>query len=423
MLDIKEIRKNPDLFIANLALRSDKYTNDINTLLELDKKKRIELTAIEDYQAQRNTLSKSIKSPEQAQTVKAQVQEINSSIKSLEQSINELTLQIDEILHGIPNILDNTVPVGKSEDNNQVMHTWGDIPVIDKARPHEEIANNLGLFDQEYTANIAGTRFTTFTGQGAQLVRALKNYFLDKAVASGYQEMSPPHIVNNDALFGTGQLPKFHEDVYKLEGESKYLIPTAEVPLTGLYATKNLKESDLNIKLAAYTPCYRSEAGSAGRDTKGIIRQHQFDKVELVHIAKPEESHAEHESLVRHAEILLEELNLPYRRVLLCSGDTGFSASKCYDLEVWFPSQNAYREISSCSNCLDFQARRLKFKYKDSNKKNQFVHTLNGSGLAIGRAWAAILENYQVFNNNNIEVNIPAVLQPYMNNLTVITPK
>lgn len=420
MLDLKDIRSNTEDYKKALATRNDSYIQDIDNLLSIDVAKREIQTKVEELQSQRNALSKSIKSADEAAEIKPKVSAINEQIQELESELQSKTTEINNILHNLPNLPQGCVPIGASEEDNKEVKSWGTPTDINNPQEHGDIATRLNLYDQELTSNIVGSRFSTFWGVGAKLQRALINFFIDEAVNNGYTEVSPPAIVNDKSLFGTGQLPKFGEDLYLLEGTSQYLIPTAEVPLTGLFASsKSLVAEDFPKRLAAYTPCFRKEAGSAGKDTRGIIRQHQFDKVELVHICKPEDSESEHERMAQHVCNLLEKLELPYRQMILCTGDMGFSASKCYDFEVWFPSQNNYREISSCSNCLDFQARRLNFRFKREVKgKPEHVHTLNGSGLAIGRTWAAILEN-------NIQpdgsVNIPKVLQPYMNNLTNIT--
>lgn len=420
MLDLKDLRNNTDFYKTNLAQRNELYITEIDNLLKIDIEKRAVQTQSEELQAQRNSLSKSIKSPEQAAEIKPQVAEINAKLQELEAELQAKTQEINNILHTLPNISQESVPAGTSEEENIEIKRWGIPANITSPEEHSDIATRLNLFDQELTSTICGSRFSTFWGVGARLQRAIINFFIDEAINNNYLEVSPPAIVNDKALFGTGQLPKFEEDLYLLEGTSQYLIPTAEVPLTGLYASsKSLVASDFPKRFAAYTPCFRKEAGSAGRDTRGIIRQHQFDKVELVHICAPEDSESEHERLAQHVCNLLEKLELPYRQMILCTGDMGFSASKCYDFEVWFPSQNNYREISSCSNCFDFQARRMNFRFKREAKgKPEYVHTLNGSGMAVGRTWAAILEN-------NIQpdgsVNIPKALQPYMNNLTSIS--
>lgn len=416
MLDLKYIRQNPEEVKEVLSHRSSNHALSIDQILNLDEQKRKLQIQADQLKAERNSLSKSVKSPEEAKEIKEQVKQINQQITSLDQALNELENEIKQIILYIPNLPKSSVPEGQDESQNQIVKTWGNIPNFQNPKPHWQIAEELGILDFENTAKFAGARLATFVGWGARLERALIQFMLDEAWKAGYIEFAPPVIVNAKTLQGTGQLPKFAEDLYKLEGAEQYLIPTAEVPLTSFYAeSKTLSEYDLPKRLCAYTPCFRSEAGAAGRDTRGLIRQHQFDKVELVHLCKPEESELEHEKLISQAENILEKLNLSYRRVLLCAGDMGFSAAKCYDLEVWFPFQKTYREISSCSNCTDFQARRLNLKFKRNNA-NEYLHTLNGSGLAVGRTFAALVENYQTQKG----FYIPEVLRPYLNNQQII---
>jgi seryl-tRNA synthetase len=384
MLDLKYIRQNPEEVIEALAKRSSAYRKSIENIFDLDKKRRELQVQSDELKARRNLLSKSVKSAEDAERIKVDVKNINEQVAALDESLNELDNEIKNGVLYTPNLPLLSVPIGKDEIDNQVLKTWGKPPELKDPKPHWEIGEQLGILDFENTARLSGTRLSTFIGWGARLERALIQFMLDEAFAANYTELAPPVIINSKVLQGTGQLPKFAEDLYHLENTEQYLIPTAEVPLTGFYANeKALSEDELPKRLCAYTPCFRSEAGSAGRDTRGLIRQHQFDKVELVHICKSENSEEEHEKLVRQAENILEKLGLHYRKVLLCTGDMGFSAAKCYDLEVWFPSQGAFREISSCSNCTDFQARRLNLKFK-RNGKNELVHTLNGSALAVG---------------------------------------
>ncbi len=416
MLDLKYIRQNPDQIKQNISRRSESYKSDIDKIFELDEQKRKLQKQADAFKAERNSLSKSVNSPEQAEEIKEKVKQINQEISGLDSALDQIDNQIKDIILFIPNLPHLSVPEGKDESQNQIVKTWGNIPNLANPKPHWQIAEELGILDFENTARLAGARLATFIGWGAKLERALIQFMLNEASSAGYTEFAPPALISAKTLQGTGQLPKFAEDLYHLEGTDQYLIPTAEVPLTGFYANgKALSEAELPKRLCAYTPCFRSEAGAAGRDTRGLIRQHQFDKVELVHLCKPEDSEAEHEKLVRQAENILEKLNLPYRRVLLCAGDMGFSAAKCYDLEVWFPSQNAYREISSCSNCTDFQARRLNLKFKNKNG-TEYLHTLNGSSLAVGRTWAALLENYQTPEG----FLIPEALWPYLNNQKII---
>ena len=414
MLDVKAIRENPEFFIEKLSLRDLNYSSLLNDLLTYDKEKRKFQAELEELKSKRNSLSKSVKSPEDAERIKAEVKKINEYAQSIESKVQEKELEIENIIWILPNVTADDVPKGKDESENVELKKWGTPKEINNPKEHFEIAEKLGMLDIENTVRVCGSRFSSFVGAGARLQRALINFMLEEAYLNGYTEISPPAIVNSTALKGTGQLPKFKEDLYELP-EQQYLIPTAEVPLTNFFAIdKPIQEQELTEsfprRLCAYTPCFRKEAGSAGKDTRGIIRQHQFDKIELVHVCLPEQSEEEHERLTRHAEGLLEKLELPYRRIILCSGDIGFSARKCYDIEVWFPSQNKYREISSCSNCGDFQARRMNFRFKKTTK-TEFFHTLNGSGLAVGRCWAAILENYL---QDDGRVKIPDVLKKYM---------
>ena len=359
---------------------------------------------------------------------------LKEQLDALDARAAALDEQMRQSLARIPNLTRDEVPPGKSEEDNVVVKTWGSIPSLDfTAKPHWELGEALGVLDLERATKLSGARFAVYKGAGARLERALINFMLDQHTGlHGYTEILPPFMVNSKSLFGTGQLPKFGEDLFRCDDGTEFvpgqyrdndhwLIPTAEVPVTNLYRDEILDEAKLPIALTAYTPCFRAEAGTYGKDTKGIIRQHQFQKVELVKFVRPEESDAEHEKLTRDAEQILELLNLPYRRVLLCTGDTGFSAAKTYDLEVWLPGQSVYREISSCSNFEAFQARRANIRFKPGGKgKNEFVHTLNGSGLAVGRTWLAILENYQQADGS---VVIPEVLKPYMGGLERITPQ
>jgi seryl-tRNA synthetase len=329
--------------------------------------------------------------------------------------------QLEYYLLRIPNLPHPSVPIGKDENDNVEIRRWGEPPKFDfEPKPHWELGEKLGILDFERGTKLSGSRFVVKRGLGAKLVRALVNFMLDLHGERGYVEMYVPHLVKPEILIGTGQLPKFEEDLFKCERDNLYLIPTAEVPLTNLHREEILREEDLPLYYTAYTPCYRREAGSYGRDVKGLIRLHQFDKVELVKITKSEDSYGELEKLVNDAERVLQELELPYRVVELCTGDLGFSAAKTYDLEVWLPSYNRYREISSCSNCEDFQARRMKLRYKTKEGKNVLCHTLNGSGLAVGRTLAAILENYQQEDGS---VVIPKALRPYLGSVEVIKPK
>jgi len=432
MLDLKLIRQNPDQLKESLRKRKDEYVQLIDSIERIDQQKREKQKQADDLKAKRNSLSKSVKSKEEAEKIKSEVKSINEEISAFDQAIGDLETELQGIVLNLPNLPALDVPVGADEKHNQVLKVWGSKPNIENPITHWELGEKLGILDLENSVRLSGARFSAFVGEGARLQRALIQFMLDEAVEAGYCEISPPVIIRGDILRGTGQLPKFKQDLYEvlsgeveLEGDQRtacdqYLIPTAEVPLTGFYATdKPLAADELPKRLCAYTPCFRSEAGAAGRDTKGLIRQHQFDKIELVHICKPEDSEAEHKKLVLQAERILEKLGLHYRRVLLCTGDMGFAASKCYDLEVWFPSQNQFREISSCSNCSDFQARRLNLKFKrDALSKPELLHTLNGSGLAVGRTWAAILENYQLPDGSGFR--LPEVLKKYLPKMDVL---
>jgi len=355
-------------------------------------------------------------------------------LDALDTTAAALDEEMRQSLARIPNLTRDEVPSGKSEEDNVVVKSWGTIPAFDfMPKPHWELGESLGILDLERAAKISGARFAVYKGAGARLERALISFMLDLHTGKhGYTEILPPFMVNSKSLFGTGQLPKFGEDLFRcgdgtefVEGEYRdndhWLIPTAEVPVTNLYRDEILDEAKLPIRLTAYTPCFRAEAGAAGKDTRGIIRQHQFQKVELVKFVRPEDSDAEHENLTRDAEEILEALGLPYRRMLLCAGDTGAASAKTFDLEVWLPGQGLYREISSCSNFEAFQARRANIRFKPGGKgKNEFVHTINGSGLAVGRTWLAILENYQQADGS---VAVPEALRPYMGGLDRITPQ
>ena len=417
MLDIKLIREKPEYVKKMLSMRNITLSALIDEILALDEAHRRELQRKQELEAKRNFLSKEVGNKKSRQeNADAEISELNTikadlkAIADLEPEVHAKQLALLEV---IPNLPDETVPAGSDEHANQEIFRWGeprkfDFPVLE----HDELGLKNKMFDFERGVKLATSRFTLLTGLGAKLERALINFMLDSASQRGYQEIFPPIIVNSDSMYGTGQLPKFKEDLYKLENQELYLIPTAEVPLTNIYRDEILSADDLPCYLCAYTPNFRSEAGSASKDTRGIIRQHQFNKIELVKLTKPEDSQAEHEKLTQDAEAVLQALGLPYRKVLLCSGDMGANASKCYDLEVWFPSQNKYREISSCSNFKDYQARRAKIRFKrETGVKAELVHTINGSGLAVGRTLAAILENYQ---NADGSFDIPEVLKPYL---------
>ncbi|MFM7468404.1 MAG: serine--tRNA ligase [Vampirovibrionales bacterium] len=431
MLDIRLLRQDPDTVKTSLAKRDPALMARVDEVLHIDIQRREFLAEVESARAERNQLNKTMglarkeNRVEDAEAILAQSKAISTRLETIENTLKQLELDQTAILMTLPNLPHTSVPEGKDEQDNQELKRWGcDLKharanQLTEPQAHWDIAPALGLVDFERGVKLAKSRFSVFTGQGAKLVRALMSFMIDLHTEEhGYHEIWPPYLVNRETMTGTGQLPKFEEDLFKLTGEHElYLIPTAEVPVTNLHANEILSSELLPIQYCAYTPCFRSEAGSAGRDTRGLLRQHQFDKVELVHFVRPETSEEVHETLVRHAETVLERLELPYRRLLLCAGDMGFSAGRCIDLEVWMLGQNTYREISSCSNFFDFQARRASLKYRPTPEaKPEFLHTLNGSGLAIGRTFAAILENYQ---NPDGTVSIPKVLQPYMNHRTL----
>jgi len=422
MLDLKLIRTNPDQVRAGLAKRG--AAGLIDEVLRLDQERREKLTNVETLKNKRNVVSKEVgrlkAAKVEATNLINEMKAVNEEIRELDGVVRELDEQIDAILFALPNLPQADVPVGTDDQTNLEIRHWGkprSFPF--EPKPHWELGEELDLFDFDRGAKISGARFTVLKGLGARLERALVNFMLDLHVNEhGYTEIFPPFLVNEDCMVGTGQLPKFEEDMFKVAPGDYYLIPTAEVPVTNLHREEILEAENLPKKYVAYTACFRAEAGSAGRDTRGLIRQHQFNKVELVKLTKPEDSYQEHESLVQDAEKVLQLLNLPYRVVLLSSGDMGFSASKCYDLEVWLPSFGVYREISSCSNFEDFQARRGNLRFRpEPDAKPEFVHTLNGSGLAIGRTVAALVENYQQADGS---ITIPEVLIPYMGGVTVI---
>lgn len=416
MLDIRLVRANPDQVIEGLRRRGAKISLD--DFLRLDGERRQKLVEVENLKNRRNTVSKEIGrrkgAKEDAEDLIREMQEEGDQIKVLDETIRGIEEKLQEMLLYIPNLPDPTVPDGPDETYNQEMRRWGTPREFSfTPKPHWEIGEGLGILDFERGTKISGTRFTVMAGAGARLERALINFMLDlHTQENGYTEIFPPFLVNRDCMVGTGQLPKFEEDAFKVTPGDYFLVPTAEVPVTNLHREEIMDADQLPIHYAAYTACFRAEAGAAGRDTRGLIRQHQFNKVEMVKFTKPENSEAEHESLVRNAEMVLQRLGLPYRVILLCAGDMGFSAAKCYDLEVWLPSFNMYREISSCSNFRDFQARRANIRYRpEPGAKPEFVHTLNGSGVAIGRTVAAILENYQ---NEDGSVTVPEALRSFM---------
>jgi len=423
MLDIKLIRKDPEIVKAKLSRRDKSLAQLIDQIIEIDCQYREALQEKQELEAKRNQLSKVVgQKKSQGQNADAEMQElsiIKDSLKSIADQEPELFAKQTAILEGIPNIVSDDIPDGENEEANLEVYRHGEPRQLNfEVKDHDDIGRELGIFDFERGVKIAKSRFTLLTGIGAKLERALINFMLDKASENGYQEVFPPIIVNGDCLYGTGQLPKFQQDLFKIEGENLYLIPTAEVPLTNIHRDEILDLNQLPISFCAYTPNFRSEAGAASKDTRGIIRQHQFNKIELVKLCKPEDSAALHEQLTKDAESILQALELPYRKVLLCSGDIGFGAHKCYDLEVWFAGQKKYREISSCSNFSDFQARRAQIRFKrEANAKAELVHTINGSGLAVGRTLAAILENYQEADGS---VTVPKALRPYLGGLEKI---
>ena len=422
MLDLKLIRENPQQVQELLDSRS-LGTYDLQPILELDKRSRELETARSLVQARSNEIGKLIgqKMQSGAKPNDAEIQQFRAEGNQLKDQLaaqgdeeKEIKLAIEQLLLALPNLPSPSTPTGKNELANVEVKRWGDefIPKNPDILPHWEIGEKLGIFNFEKAVKIAQSRFVTLMGAGAALERALANFMLDRQIAAGYTEIMPPILVNTQALTGTGQLPKFAEESFKCDRDDLWLIPTAEVPITNLYREEVLDAAQLPIYHCAFTPCFRREAGSYGRDTRGLIRLHQFNKVEMVKFTHPDQSEAEHQTLVKNAAAILEALKLPYRILELCTGDLGFSAVKCYDLEVWIPTANTYREISSCSNCGDFQARRANIRFKEAGKKGtHFLHTLNGSGLAVGRTMAAILENYQQPDGT---VRIPEVLQPYL---------
>jgi seryl-tRNA synthetase len=416
MLDIKLFRENPEDIKSLLSSRNGKFP--VDEIVSLDSERREILTKTDDLKAERNRGSREVaeikRSGGDAASIMEKMKSLGDRIRENDAKILELDSRIQSMLLEIPNLPHSSVPAGEDESANVEIHSFGEIPVFEfDPRPHWEIGEELGIMDFERGVRLAESRFTVLKGLGARLERALINFMLDLHTNDhGFIEIEPPFLVNSDTMRGTGQLPKFAEDLYSCSCDDLWLIPTAEVPLTNLHRDEIIPEDELPVYYTAYTPCFRREAGSHGRDVRGMLRQHQFDKVELVKLCTPENSFDELELLLRAAEKVLEKLEIPYRTVVLSSGDMGFSASKTYDIEVWLPSQNKYREISSCSNCTDFQARRMNTRYRSRNGgKVQFVHTLNGSGIAVGRCLIAILENFQQKDGS---VLIPEALVPYM---------
>lgn len=426
MLDIKYLRQNFAEVKAKLAHRGEDLS-DLDQFETLDTKRRELIAKTEELKAKRNTVTKEIaelkKNKQDADEKIKEMRAVGDEVKAIDEELRAVEEKLQLMMLSIPNIPHESTPIGETEDDNVEVRKWKDVPNTDfEQKPHWELATELGLLDFEKAAKVTGSRFVFYKGLGARLERALINFMMDlHAEEHGYEEMLPPYMVNRDSMTGTGQLPKFEEDAFKLEGWDYFLVPTAEVPVTNYYRDDILSIDQLPQKFVAYSASFRSEAGSAGRDTRGLIRQHQFNKVELVQFVKPEESYDRLEELTGHAETVLQKLELPYRVLSMCTADLGFTAAKKYDIEVWMPSNDTYREISSCSNFEDFQARRSGIRFRREDKaKPEFVHTLNGSGLAVGRTVAAILENYQ---NADGSITIPTVLQPYMGGKTVIAPK
>jgi len=426
MLDIKYLRANFDEVKEKLQHRGEDLA-DFEKFEELDKRRRELIVVTEELKSKRNEVSQKIaqmkREKQNADEQIAEMREVGDKIKQYDDELRQVEEALNRILLSIPNIPHESTPIGESEDDNVEIRKWGEVRDFDfEAKPHWDIATDLNILDFERAAKVTGSRFVFYKGLGARLERALFNFMLDLHVEEhGYEEVLPPYMVNRASMTGTGQLPKFEEDAFLIESEDYFLIPTAEVPVTNLHRDEILDGEKLPISYAAFSACFRSEAGSAGRDTRGLIRQHQFNKVELVKFVKPEDSYDELEKLTGHAEKVLQLLGLPYRVLSMCTADLGFTAAKKYDIEVWIPSYNAYREISSCSNFEAFQARRANIRFRrELNAKPEHVHTLNGSGLAIGRTVAAILENYQQEDGS---VVIPEVLRPYMRNVDVIKAK
>lgn len=423
MLDIKAIRENPEEIKKRLKVRDKNYDVQVDEIIEIDRQRRARLTEIDAMKAKQNSVSKQIpqikKEGGDVSAVMAEMKELSDKIKTDSVELNELEDKQKTILLSIPNTPHASVPFGADDNDNTEKRHWSEPTEFDfSPKAHWEIGADLGILDPERAAKVTGARFHFYKGLGARLERSIWNFYLDlHSGQHGYTEIFPPYMANRASMTGTGQLPKFEEDMFKLEGLDYFLIPTAEVPVTNYHRDEILSAADLPVKYCAYSACFRAEAGSAGRDTRGLIRQHQFNKVELVKFANPDNSYEELEALTHDAEHALQLLGLPYRVVTLCGGDLGFSSAKTYDIEVWMPSYNRYLEISSCSNFEDYQARRANIRFRDEDGKVKLVHTLNGSGLAVGRTTAAILENYQ---NADGSVRVPEALVPYMGGVTVI---
>jgi seryl-tRNA synthetase len=433
MLDRRLIIEHTDRVMASLSKRhaGEDSINAVNRLVEMDSLRKSVTTETDELRAKRNSLSKQIGplmqqgKRDEAEPLKAEVKAFGARLSELEEQLKTLEAEQNGLLLVIPNLLDDRVPDGKSEEDNEVVRTWGEIPSLDfSPKDHHDLGTELDILDFPRAAKISGARFSVLKGAGARLERALINFFIDSGIDAGYREVMVPYIVSRTAMTGTGQLPKFEDDAFKVShdvaGEDAFLISTAEIPVTNLHRDEIIDEDELPLKYVCFTPCFRAEAGSYGKDTRGLIRQHQFHKVEMVKIVTPDQAIAEHEELTADAERILQALKLPYRTVILCGGDVGFTASVCYDIEVWLPGQNAYREISSCSHFGDFQARRSKMRFRPSEGgKPVIAHTINGSGLAVGRTLVAILENYQQADGSVI---VPEVLRPYMGGLDRISP-
>jgi seryl-tRNA synthetase len=421
MLDAKLIRENPD--VVREALRKRGFVFDLDGLLKVDEERRDLIKETEGLKNRRNTMSDEIarlrKSGGDGKDTIGELRELGGRIADLEQKLRDVEGRWELATLEIPNIPSETVPVGSSEEQNQVVRMWGEKPVFDfEPKAHWDLGEGLDILDFKRAAKITGSRFTLYKSYGALLERSLINFMVDLHVLEhGYTEVLPPFMVNRDSMTGTGQLPKFEDELFKLGDPDYFLIPTAEVPVTNIFRDEILKEEDLPIKYVAYTPCFRREAGAHGKDTRGLTRQHQFNKVELVKFSRPDDSYEQLEGLLLDAEDVLKKLNIHYRVSALCTGDLGFSSAKTYDIEVWLPGQNTYREISSCSNFGDFQARRAKIRYKTGKGKTEFLHTLNGSGLAIGRTVMAVMENYQQTDGTIV---VPDVLKAYMYGMNTI---
>ena len=426
MLDIRVIRENPEHVKERVRLRGGEHWMLVDRVLECDEKRRKIETEKQALSQERNSSSKKIGAllkegkKEEADAIKARMTELGERLRELESAATAAAEEQEQLLLSIPNMPHDGAPIGADETSNPVLRTWGEKPQIETPQDHVQLASALGLLDFESAARISGSGFIVYRGLGARLERALVNFLLDtQTLENGYEEVGVPFMVKRDCMVGTGQLPKFEEDMYGLEGNTMFNVPTAEVPVTNLYREQILRETDLPIKMTAYTPCYRREAGSAGRENKGMIRVHQFDKVELVTICRPEDGFDLLEKLTSHAESILQKLNLHYRVIELCTGDVGFSSAKTYDIEVWAPGQGKYLEVSSCSCFTDYQARRMKLRYKTADGKMRVPYTLNGSGTALPRLYVALLEQYQQPDGS---IRIPDALVPYFGHSSITKP-